>query len=444
MNNQSTELLEKIRHQFDNAPYPRTPLDRSPKEAYETLFTHSLVTPYYLKNQRVIETKGKVILDAGCGTGFTSLALAEANPGARIVGIDLSEESVDLARQRFQYHGVKQGEFHTLAIEDLPKLELEFDYINCDEVLYLLPDLEAALASLKSVLKPEGILRGNLHSAIQRFPYYRAQKLFKLMGLLDSKPGDAEIAIAMETMKALEEKVDLKMRTWNFDVSVSETVEEDVFLNYLLQGDKGYTIPEMFAALEAADLAFLSMVNWRQWDLMELFKEPDNLPVFWQFSLPEVSVEQNLRLFELMQPIHRLLDFWCTHSDQVDSPLAIAQWEPSDWHTAKVHLHPVLRSDRVKADLMEAIAKHHVFEISRYITITTVTPIALEASQAACLLPLWEGAQTVETLSERWLQIRPVNPATLEPISKEAAFGEVTDLLRSLEVFLYVLLSGEA
>jgi 2-polyprenyl-3-methyl-5-hydroxy-6-metoxy-1,4-benzoquinol methylase len=443
MNDQSTELLEKIRHQFDNAPYPRTPLDRSPKEAYETLFTHSLVTPYYLKNQRVTETKGKVILDAGCGTGFTSLALAEANPGARIVGIDLSEESVDLAQQRFQFHGVEQGEFYALSIEDLPKLRLEFDYINCDEVLYLLPDLQAALASLKSVLKPEGILRGNLHSAIQRFPYYRGQKLFKLMGLLDSKPGDAEIAIVMETMKALGEKVDLKLRTWNFDVSRSETVEEDIFLNYLLQGDKGYTIPEMFAALEAADLTFLSMVNWRQWDLMELFKEPDDLPVFWQFSLPEISLEQSLRLFELIQPMHRLLDFWCSHNQSV-SPLAIAQWEPSDWHSAQIHLHPVLRSDRVKADLMEAIAKHHVFEISRYIQTTTVASIALEASQAACLLPLWEGAQTIETLVERWLKIRPVNPATLVPVSRQEAFEEVTGLLRSLEVFLYVLLSREA
>jgi hypothetical protein len=260
------------------------------------------------------------------------------------------------------------------------------------------------------------------------------------MGLLDSKPGDAEIAIVMETMKALGGKVDLRLRTWDFDVSVSETVEEDVFLNYLLQGDKGYTIPDMFAALEAANLAFLSMVNWRQWDLMELFKEPDNLPVFWQFSLPEVSQEQSLRLFELMHPIHRLLDFWCSHSGQA-SPLAIADWEPSDWHTAQVHLHPVLRSDQVKADLMEAIAKHHVFEISRYISITTVTVIALEASQAACLLPLWEGAQKVETLVDRWLQIRPVDPATLEPVSKEAAFGEVKQLLSGLEAFLYVLLS---
>jgi hypothetical protein len=38
-------LLEKIRQQFDSAPYPNIPLDASPKENYDLLFTHSLVTP---------------------------------------------------------------------------------------------------------------------------------------------------------------------------------------------------------------------------------------------------------------------------------------------------------------------------------------------------------------------------------------------------------------
>ncbi len=125
-------LLEKIRQQFDSAPYPNIPLDASPKENYDLLFTHSLVTPYYLRHQKFIPTEGKLILDAGCGTGSKSLALAIANPGAKIIGIDLSEQSIDLAQKRLQYHQIENAEFHVLAIEDLPKLGLQFDYINCD------------------------------------------------------------------------------------------------------------------------------------------------------------------------------------------------------------------------------------------------------------------------------------------------------------------------
>lgn len=125
MPNQDPELLEKIRQQFDSAPYPRTPLEQSPKTDYELLFIHNLATCYYLKYQKVINTEGKIILDAGCGTGYKSLVLAEANPGAKIVGIDISEQSIELARQRLKFHGFDNAEFHVLPIENLPQLGYE-------------------------------------------------------------------------------------------------------------------------------------------------------------------------------------------------------------------------------------------------------------------------------------------------------------------------------
>ncbi|WP_049790828.1 hypothetical protein [Trichormus azollae] len=62
-------------------------------------------------------------------------------------------------------------------------------------------------------------------------------------------------------------------------------------MNYLFQGDQGYTVSNMFSALRAAELEFISMVNWRQWDLISLFKEPDNLPPFLSMGLPEIPFE---------------------------------------------------------------------------------------------------------------------------------------------------------
>ena len=189
MNHPESELQEKIRQQFDLVTYPRAPVEKSPKDDYELLFIHNLVTPYYLKNQKVIETEDKVILDAGCGSGYKALVLAEANPGAKIVGIDISEKSVELARKRLQYHGFDNAEFHVLPIEELPSLGLEFDYINNDEVLYLLPDIVAGLQGMKSVLKPNGIIRTNLHSSLQRHNYLRAQEIFQMMGLMNENQG---------------------------------------------------------------------------------------------------------------------------------------------------------------------------------------------------------------------------------------------------------------
>ena len=128
MNGQPSELLEKIRQQFDFGPYPRIPIDKSPKDNANSLFIHNLVTPYYLRNQKFIDTKEKLIVDAGYGTGYKTLTLAEANPGAKIVGIDISEESIKLARQRLRHHGFENTEFHLISLYDLPKLRLEFDY----------------------------------------------------------------------------------------------------------------------------------------------------------------------------------------------------------------------------------------------------------------------------------------------------------------------------
>jgi 2-polyprenyl-3-methyl-5-hydroxy-6-metoxy-1,4-benzoquinol methylase len=437
MVNKDSGLTERIRQQFDRTPYPRRPLEDSPKDNASLLYIHNLVTPYYLRNQKIIETEGKVILDAGCGSGYKSLVLAEANPGAKIVGIDLSKESVNLARQRLLHHGFSSNtEFYALALEDLPRLGIEFDYINCDEVLYLLPDPVVGLQAMKSVLKPGGIIRTNLHSSIQRTNFFRSQELFKLMGFMDKNPEDLEIGLVRETMGALKDQVILKQQTWK---PIYEKEDELILANHLLQGDKGHTIPEMFSALKAADLQFISMVNWRQWDLMDLFKEPDNLPMFLGMSLPETSVEEQLHLFELLQPLHRLLDFWCGHPHQAQSWTPVSEWTISDWQNAQVYIHPQLKTPKLREDLVDCITNMRMFEISQHLSLHQGF-VTIDSSMALCLLPLLETPQSVSSIAERWKQVRPVNPVTLEPTDEEAAFYLIQQMLTRLESLGYVLL----
>jgi SAM-dependent methyltransferase len=45
-------------------------------------------------------TAGSTLLDVGCGWGELSLRVAAAAPQARVVGVDLDEESLEVARQR--------------------------------------------------------------------------------------------------------------------------------------------------------------------------------------------------------------------------------------------------------------------------------------------------------------------------------------------------------
>jgi len=207
----------------------------------------------------------------------------------------------------------------------------------------------------------------------------------------------------------------------------------------LFQGDKGYTIPELFAALKISELEFISMVNWRQWNLMSLFKEPENLPVFLAMSLPEISEEQRLHLFELLHPVHRLIDFWCGHPHQAKSFVPIAEWTTDDWQSAKVYLHPQLKTSTVREELMRCVTQLHPFEISKHLPVTGESRL-VDSTMAACLLPLWELPQPMPSLAMRWQQLHPVHPGTLEPIAIEEAFELVKQALTGLEACGYVLL----
>ncbi|MBD2073749.1 methyltransferase domain-containing protein [Phormidium sp. FACHB-592] len=440
MNQPVIDALEKVRQQFDQAPYPRIPLEQSPKDDATRLYTHSLVTAFYLRNQQIINTQGAVILDAGCGTGYKSLMLAEANPGATIVGVDLSSESVKLAEQRLKHYDFHNAEFHAISIEDLPSLKLQFDYINADEVLYLLPDPVAGLQAMRSVLKPNGIIRTNFHSALQRMIYFRAQAFFKSVGLMGGTTQDEDIELVRQTMRSLKNHVFLKSTVWNPNF---ETDDEIVLANYLLQGDKGWTIPEFFAAMRAADLEFISMVNWRKWDLLSLFTDIEELPISVTLEIGEKSAEEQLHLFELLHPVDRLLDLWCGHPHEGMPYTPVAEWTADSWQTAYAHLHPQLKTAALKEDLIACITQSSPFEISRHLKIVD-EPVSIDSFMAGCLLPLLEQPQPVTALAQRWQMLRPFNPVTLEPTTLENAFERVQQLLTTLESLGYILLECPA
>lgn len=440
MDTKSLEAIEKMRQHFDAAPYPRIPLDTSPKDNIKLLYLHNFLTAYYLRNQQLIDTADKVILDAGCGTGYKALALALANPGAKIVGIDLSEESVNLAIQRLQYHGIENTEFYAMSIEDLPQLGLEFDYINADEVLYLVPDHVAALQAMKAVLKPEGIIRTNLHSSLQRFTFYRAQKIFTIMGLMDEAPGELEIGLVRETAKALKNNTGFKATAWKTEF---ETDDERVLANLLLQGDKGFNIPQMFAALKATNLEFISMVNWQGWDVIDLFKKSEKLPKTLAERLPKFSQEEQLHLFELFHSTYRLLDFWCGHPHAAKYFVSIANWSNNNWQKAKINLHPNLNVPKVKQEIIDSITKNKTWEFSRYLPFVKEPFTYIEPTTAACLLPLFDAPQTINDLVERWQKIKAVDPVTLNPIEPEVAFQQVKQQLINLEQTGLLLVEAE-
>lgn len=421
----------KLQAQYDASPYPHVSLAESPKLDAFKLFVHNLTTAFYGRDRRVVNPAGKLILDAGCGSGYTSLVLAEANPGATIVGIDLSAASVEIAQARLAHHGFTNTQFHALSLLDVERLGLVFDYINCDEVLYLLPDPLAGLQALARVLKPTGMIRTNLHSYYQRLTMLRAQELCRMMQLMEGNPGELEVSIIEEIMAALHDHVLLKSQTWLHNRMSGQL--ESILMNYLLQGDKAYTVPQLFEMLAGADLTFVRMVRWQQWSLQQLLRDPQNPPPFLAMALPDLRPEEQLRMVELLHPNQRLLDFWCSKQP----PVATAELP---WPEVRVHLHPQLATPGLRQALCDAVGKLAPLSLNQFFNPQEVVPCQVHSLMALCLLPLWEGPQLFGQLVNRWLQARPVDPWTTQPIPWEQAVREVRQFLLSLEAWLYVLL----
>lgn len=430
--------LDKTLQQFESHPYPDIPIEESPKSNVKLLYEGSLVTAYYRRDGSVMtDWENRVMLDVACGTGATTLTMALANPGARIVGIDISPESIKIAEERLRYHKIPNAEFHVLALEELAQLGQKFDYISASEVLYLLPDLTSALETLGAMLKPDGVIRGNLHSYYQRLPYYRCQNLFKRIGLMEDNPEETELAIVREFFEALRDNVDLKVLAWGNHFDKSN--DQRLLSNHLLQNDKGFTMPQLLDCLAEADLTLINMVDWRDWDWRKLFKDPENLPTYLAIGLEEASLEEQLCFYELIQPDKRLLDFWCGHPASVnpDPPLWVGQANDQ----ILVHLHPLLKTDALFSEIT-AVAMVAPLDLGKYFPFLK-TGLWSDRTLNSCLLfALWDKPQTLKALIERYLMVAPLDVTSLQARDGEGMAETVRQTVFLYEELGIFLLEG--
>ena len=101
---------------------------------------------------------GSLVLEAGCGTGAQTVALARRSPGARITAVDVSAASLAQAQARVSAAGVGNVEFRQADLLALPFAPASFDHVFLCFVLEHLPDPAEALAALRPVLRPGGTI----------------------------------------------------------------------------------------------------------------------------------------------------------------------------------------------------------------------------------------------------------------------------------------------
>ena len=102
------------------------------------------------------DVSGLKVLDFGCGTGLLSEKLAQA--GAHVVSVDPSIKMIEiLVNKKISQVQVLACEISPQTIAAEPLLSNDFDLVVASSVCTFLPDFSITLASIASLLKPEGV-----------------------------------------------------------------------------------------------------------------------------------------------------------------------------------------------------------------------------------------------------------------------------------------------
>jgi SAM-dependent methyltransferase len=100
---------------------------------------------------------GETVLDLGSGGGADVLISARrVAPGGRAIGLDMTDEMLELARKNAAEAGVENAEFVKGYLEDIPLADASVDVVISNCVINLAADKRVVLAEAARVLRPGG------------------------------------------------------------------------------------------------------------------------------------------------------------------------------------------------------------------------------------------------------------------------------------------------
>jgi len=109
--------------------------------------------------ERLDLTPDSRVLDVCCGSGASAIPAAEAvREGGSVLGIDLADNLLQLARAKARQRGLKNIEFRQGDRLDLGLPDFHFDAVICVFGIFFVPDMRAAVCKLWRRVRPGGKL----------------------------------------------------------------------------------------------------------------------------------------------------------------------------------------------------------------------------------------------------------------------------------------------
>lgn len=293
------EISAAVAKLYNTYPFPPEPLLNEPPPGYNWRWSW-LAAYSFCTGQKPARQEIR-ILDAGCGTGVGTEYLIHLNPQAAVVGIDISEKALEVARERCRRSGVaanrdRSVEFHQLNLEQAEKLPGKFDLINCVGVLHHLPDPHSGIKALANKLAPGGIMHVFVYGELGRWEIRLMQQA---IALLQGSRGDYRdgVSLGRQIFASLPEHNRLLKREkerWALDNQKDETFAD----MYVHPQEIDYTTETLFELIGASGLEFLGFSNPQYWQLERLVGGSSSLIE----RAKHLSDRDRYRLIELLDP----------------------------------------------------------------------------------------------------------------------------------------------
>jgi enediyne biosynthesis protein CalE5 len=140
-------------------------------EKWDRFFDEQLA---FLNHRLVADARlraGMQVLDLGSGTGYPALLGAcVVGSGGNVIGMDLAEQMLAVARRKAAALGLKNVTFRTGDVTTLPFEASSFDAVTSRFCLMFLPEIPKAIAEIARVMRPGGWVAAAVWSALEKNP----------------------------------------------------------------------------------------------------------------------------------------------------------------------------------------------------------------------------------------------------------------------------------
>jgi arsenite methyltransferase len=129
--------------------------------------------------------EGETVLDLGSGAGFDCFLAANAvGKEGKVIGVDMTPEMIDKARENARKGNYKNVEFRLGEIENLPASDSSVDCVISNCVINLAPDKRRVFKETLRVLKSEGRLMVSDIVVTQELPDFIKSSLAAYVGCI--------------------------------------------------------------------------------------------------------------------------------------------------------------------------------------------------------------------------------------------------------------------